>query len=66
MSKETIMVVLDDGSDVAINVKNIAYVHFVPASVGGKLHAEIFFVGREKPLGVGESVVLQLRTALIT
>jgi hypothetical protein len=64
MTQETIGIVLEDGSELAINVKNIAYVHFVQASLGEKPHAEIFFVGRERPLGVGESVMPQLRAAL--
>lgn len=65
MSHETIRVLLDDGSELAISVRNIAYVHFVPAGLGQKAHADIFFVGSERALGVGESAALQLREALV-
>jgi hypothetical protein len=64
MSKETILVVLDDGSEIVVNVNNVAYVHFFPASVGAKPRAEIYFNGRERPLGVGEGVTARLRAAL--
>jgi hypothetical protein len=65
MPNDTIHLILDANSEVAINVANIAYVHFVQASLGEKPHAEIFFVGRDRPLGVGEAVVQQLRQALL-
>ena len=64
MSQETIRVLLDDGSELAISVRNIAYIHFVPAGLGAKAHADIFFVGSERALAVGESAAIQLREAL--
>jgi hypothetical protein len=66
MEIETISAVLDNGSEVVINLNNVAYVLFVPAEVGGKAHAEIHFIGRETPLGVGESVIMHLRKALLS
>jgi hypothetical protein len=66
MAEATFTAVLDDGSDLVINLRNIAYIRFIPATIGGTPHAEIFFVGSESPLGVGENVAKQLRKALLT
>lgn len=66
MTQHTIRVLLDDGSELVLSVHNIAYVHFVPAGVGAKAKADVFFVGSERPLGMGESAAIQLREALAT
>jgi hypothetical protein len=60
----TIATILDDGSEVVINSQQIAYIRFVPAAIGGKAHAEIFFAGREAPLGIGEGALAALRSAV--
>jgi hypothetical protein len=44
----------------------ISVTPIIPAKIGGTPHAEIFFVGSESPLGVGENVAKQLRKALLT
>lgn len=64
MTQQTVRIVLDDGSELVLSVHNIAYVHFVPAGVGAKAKADVFFVGSERPLGMGEGAALQLREAL--
>ncbi|QDT76270.1 hypothetical protein [Lacipirellula limnantheis] len=62
--QQTVRIVLDDGSELVLSVRNIAYVHFVPAGVGAKAKADVFFVGSERPLGMGEGAAIQLREAL--
>jgi hypothetical protein len=64
MTQQSVRIVLDDGSELVISVHNIAYVHFVPAGVGAKAKADVFFVGSERPLGMGEAPAIQLREAL--
>jgi hypothetical protein len=64
MTQQTVRIVLDDGSEFVLSVHNIAYVHFVPAGVGAKAKADVFFVGSERPLGMGEAAAIQLREAL--
>lgn len=64
MTQQTVRIVLDDGSELVISVHNIAYVHFVPAEMGSKAKADVFFVGSERPLGMGEGAAKQLREAL--
>lgn len=64
MTQQTVRIVLDDGSELVLSVHNIAYVHFVPAGVGAKAKADVFFVGSERPLGMGEAAAMQLREAL--
>ena len=64
MMQQTVRIVLDDGAELVISVHNIAYIHFVPAGVGSKAKADIFFVGSERPLGVGENAAIRLREAM--
>lgn len=66
MTQQAVRIVLDEGSELVISVHNIAYVHFVPAGVGAMAKADVFFVGSERPLGMGESAAIQLREALAT
>ncbi|WP_428307252.1 hypothetical protein [Lacipirellula sp.] len=64
MNQETVRIILDNGSELLLSVRNIAYVHFVPAGVGATAKADVFFVGSERPLGMGEAAAIQLREAL--
>jgi hypothetical protein len=61
----TFSAILDDGSEVVINKEQIAYIRFVPAEIGGKAHAEIYFAGREEPLGISETALATLRSAVL-